>query len=400
MKIAVINSGNHGSIGNIIWGIAEKAKERNHQTFVFCPSGKMQIPDLDNEYIGTIIERRLSDLVNTYTGYQGKFNYWGTNSLIKKLKEISPDIVHLHNLHNNYVNIKMLFDYLVASNIEVVWTLHDCWAFTGNCPHFTVMQCEKWKSHCTKCEYRGYPKGKIDRGYNLFEKKKQLFTSINNMTIVTPSKWLAELVQESFLGKYSIKIINNGIDLRLFRPVENDFRQRYQLENKFIILTVAFSWGYRKGLDRIQRLSKVLDDKFQLVIVGTKQETHGINNAICIQRTYNQEELIRIYSAADVFLNPTREDTFPTVNMEALACGLPVLSYGACGSAEAFDDTCGCIVNDDDIVRQLNIIRINNFEKNNCILRASDFDKNKKFMEYIELYEQIGRLRGLAFNAD
>lgn len=388
-KIVVINSGNHGSVGNVIWGIAESSKKKNYQTYVFCPPGRMQKKGMDNIFIGTVLERRMSDFINKITGHQGGLNYLATYKLIKKIKRINPDIIHLHNLHSNYVNLKMLFSYLSKSNIPIIWTLHDCWPFTGNCPHYVIEECDKWQNKCTKCKYRGYPKGIRDIGDKLYDEKKRYFNSLAQLTIVTPSKWLASQVKNSFLNKNEIKVINNGIDLNIFKRRESSFREKYGIDAKFIVLSVAFSWGFKKGLDRIRKIASQLDSDFIFVIVGAEQEVINITNSICISRTNNPIELAEIYSASDVFLNTTREDTFPTVNMEALACGLPVLSYGACGSGEVIDETCGAIVSDNNVIKILNELREHNFSKEACANKALEYDKEAKFLEYVKLYDEV-----------
>lgn len=388
-KIVVINSGNHGSVGNVIWGISRVGENSGYKTYVFCPPGGMQTKGLDNQFIGTVIERRVSDFINNISGRQGSLNYFGTADLIRKIKQINPDIIHLHNLHSNYINLKRFFDFLIESQTPVVWTLHDCWAFTGNCPHYVVKHCDKWKTKCTKCDYKGYPKGLKDIGDVLFENKKKMFCQINCKAIVTPSKWLESEVKESFLKQYPVHVINNGIDLEVFKPCNSNFRERYGIEDKFIVLSVAFGWGYKKGLDRLKWISTKLGNKFQMVIVGADEKTIGIPGSICIPRTNNKAELAEIYGASDVLLNPTREDTFPTVNMEALACGTPVLSYGACGSAEAFDETCGVVVNDNDVLYVLKKLSDENFDRKKCIDRAQLFNAYECYAKYVNLYETL-----------
>lgn len=391
MVIVEINSGNHGSVGNIMLGIAKTACRQGHSVYTFCPPGHMQKQHIPgNSFIGTIWERRICDIVNYYTGYQGSLNYIGTYRLIKKLEIIKPDIIQLHNLHSNFINLKMLFRYLTQTTARVVWTLHDCWAFTGNCPHFTVLGCDKWKTGCTKCDYAGYPKGKRDIGNILYQYKKELFTSVKNMTIVVPSNWLADLVRKSYLGNFAIKVIYNGIDLSKFKPTFSDFRIQNGIENKFVILAVAFTWNYHKGLDRIRKIACNLNKDYQLIIVGASIGELEVENTICIPRTDSQKALAEIYSIADVFLNVTREDTFPTVNLEALACGTPVLSYGACGSAEAFDKKTGMIIRDDSVIDVLEQMRHGKiiFKKEDCVNRAHLFDLKVKFGEYLSLYEE------------
>ena len=227
--------------------------------------------------------------------------------------------------------------------------------------------------------------------------KKKWFSGVDNMTIVTPSEWLKDLVKQSFLNDYPVKVINNGIDLSVFKPTESDFRSRYGIpESKRIVLGVAFGWGKRKGLDVFVDLAKRLDgENYQIVLVGTDPavDKHLPDNVISIHRTHDQTELAELYTAADIFVNPTREENYPTVNMEAIACGTPVLTFRTGGSPEIVDESCGSVVECDDIdALEREVIRIcttNAYSKEDCLAHAKSFDKNERFKEYIELYESI-----------
>ena len=391
MRVVTINSGNHGSVGKIISGIAKIARTRGYESFLFCPPGRMQTQFLANNFfIGTRFERRCSDLANYIAGTQGSFNCFSTIQLTKRIDHINPDIIHLHNLHSNYVNLQILFDYLKDYKGRIVWTFHDCWPFTGHCPHFEVEGCYKWLNECKKCPlYREYPQNLIDRSNYLFNKKKKLFTSLNKLDVVTPSMWLKNYVDQSFLSQYNIHCIANGIDLNLFSPTESQFREKYSIGNKFIILSVAFSWGYKKGLDRLENLANRLENKFQIVIVGIDPSLVKNKKIICIPRTANHKELAEIYTTSDVFLNPTREDTFPTVNLESLACGTPVLTYGAGGSAEAIDDTCGTVVNEDNVIATIHKLFNHNYNSVDCINRVKRYSDIAKFSEYVDLFEKL-----------
>lgn len=319
----------------------------------------------------------------------------GTAKLISKLKGIKPNIVHLHNLHNCYINLPMLFDYIKKSKINVVWTLHDCWGFTGLCSHFTILNCIKWKTGCFECpNKKGYPPAAFDKTKTMWKLKRKWFTGVENMTIVTPSKWLADLVKQSYLKDYPVKVINNGIDLDIFKPTQSNFREKHNLKDKFIVLGVAFGWGKRKGLDVFVELSKRLDsNKYQIVLVGTDNNIDAQlpSNIISIHRTQNQVELAEIYTAADVFANPTREENYPTVNMESIACGTPVLTFRTGGSPESLDENTGLVINCNDIdAMEKEIIRIcetKPYSVEDCLKRAKRFDMNDKYKEYIELYE-------------
>lgn len=399
MKTVLINSCNFGSTGNIMLEIAETAENGGYTAAVCYPqsrdnSRKQKEKDF---VIGTRFSRNIHLQLAGITGLNGCFSYFSTLKLLKKLDKVKPDIIHLHNLHNCYINLSMLFKYIKKHNIKTVWTLHDCWAFTGHCPHFDMIGCDKWKTGCYSCpQYKEYPKSLFDNSKYMYRLKKKWFTDIKDMTIVTPSEWLASLVKESYLKDYPVKVINNGIDLNVFKPTESDFRKKYALENKYIVLGVAFGWGRRKGLDVFIELEKRFDkEKYKIVLVGTDDNIDKLlpDNIISIHRTQNQTELAKIYSAADVFANPTREENYPTVNMEALACGTPVVTFNTGGSPEMLDETCGAAVAKDDNDAMYNeIIRIcetKPYSMEACIKKAKGFDKNEKFGEYIRLYEVL-----------
>lgn len=373
-------------------GIAEVATEQGNEVWMFCPDGRSQKKNVKNNYfIGSRYERFVSSKINYYTGKQGTLNLIGTHQLLRRLDEIKPDIIHLHNLHSNYINWEMLFHYINKNNIKVVWTFHDCLPFTGQCPYFDIVKCDKWKHGCYECPMtHKYPATRWDVSKREYLRKKKLFTSVSDMVIVTPSQWLANLVSESFLKDYPVRVIFNGIDLSDFYPRQSNFREKYNIQtDKFIILGVAFSWGIRKGLDRFEKLAKILDERFQIVLVGIDAGKVESDKILCISKTDNQGQLAEIYSAADVLLNPTREDNFPTVNIEALACGLPVLSYGAGGSAEAFDENSGMIVNDECVLQTLNRLYTKPFDRKKCIARGREFAQEEKFKEYVDLYTEI-----------
>lgn len=396
MNVMEINACNFGSTGNIMLQIAEKARTAGHTVFTVCPDSrdnrKKQVAG--QMLIGSRLSRNFHRVGAMITGREGMFSRSATAALIRQMKKREISLIHLHNLHGWYINLPMLFGYIKKNNVRVIWTLHDCWSFTGHCPHFELCGCDKWQSGCSDClQYRDYPQSYVDNSRLIYNKKKIIFTGVRDLTIVTPSAWLAELVKKSFLKEYPVKVINNGIDLTVFKPTESDFRQKYGLEGKKIALGVSFGWGERKGLDVFCDLAARLDDSYKIVLVGTDEETDKLlpENVLSIHRTQNPKELAEIYSASDVFVNPTREDNFPTVNLEALACGTPVVTFRTGGSPECIDETCGSVVDKNDVdgmekeIR--NICENNIFAEANCVKRASLFDKEAKFEEYVSLLQ-------------
>ena len=285
----------------------------------------------------------------------GFYSKRDTARLLQRLDEIDPDVVHLHNIHGYWVNIEMLFGWLAAHRCQVRWTLHDCWAFTGHCAHFTYVKCAQWKTRCAYLEscpqLNAYPKT-ICRSSCLrnFEDKRRIFTSVppKRMTLITPSQWLAGLVGKSFLKRYTVEVRHNTIDMGVFKPSSSDFRERHSIGERFMILGVASPWTERKGLDDFIRLAGELDsEKYSIVLVGLsqKQIMRLPNGIIGLTRTDSPQELAGIYSTADVFFNPTLEDNFPTVNLEAEACGTPVVTFDTGGCRETIVRTDSHAVN-------------------------------------------------------
>jgi len=335
-------------------------------------------------------------ILGPITGRECCFSGLGTRKLIRELKRFRPDIVHLHNLHGWYIHLPHLFQYLKASNVAVVWTLHDCWAFTGHCPHFLLSGCQQWRTACQSCpSYREFPESLTDNAKKMHLRKKEWFLGLKRLQIVTPSRWLADLAKKSFLAQYPVRSIGNGIDLRVFQPTESAFRKKYDCENQFLVLGVSFEWDANKGLEVFRALADRLDDTYRIVLVGTDHSVDKLlpDQIISIHRTANQKELAEIYTAADLFVNPTWEDNYPTVNMEALACGTPVLTFRTGGSPEIPDETCGSVVERGDVdalEQELRRIRLQQpYSVEQCVQRAAAFDKARCALQYGELYRSM-----------
>ena len=310
-----------------------------------------------------------------------------TLHLIENLKEFKPDIIHLHNLHGYYLDVEVLFKYLKQLDIPVILTLHDCWTMTGHCAHFDSIGCEQWKTCCKSCPISiNYPptfnKFNVEKNYN---RKNKVFNSLDNLTIVCPSFWLASIVKESYLKEHDVRVINNGIDLSLFSCQNKATNRRVEL------LAVASVWTKNKGLYDLAEFSKLLDDRHHLTIVGItdKQQRLFPDTVTCLQRTNNRDELIELYNKADYFLNFTYEDTFPTVNIESLACGTPVITYNTGGSPEIIDNTSGIVIEKGNYKQVLTILEsrahLSSFD---CVNRARKFDKTTMINNYLDLYNE------------
>ena len=288
-------------------------------------------------------------LLSHIDGKSGFHSKAATKKLIKKLALIDPDVVHLHVLTGYYIDIDSLFKWLLGHHCKVIMTLHDCWDFTGHCIYFTYSGCTQWLTGCatsSRCaQKREYPEAwfagdaRVRKNY---ERKKSLLTALpsERVELITPSKWLADLVKQSYLGKYKVSVVRNTVNTSVFKPSNSTFRNKHKLERKFIVLGVASKWSQRKGLDDFVRVSSRLDkNRFAIVIVGLSEKqikalANTASNIIALPRTSTTEELVNIYSACDVLFNPTKEDNYPTVNLEAEACGTPVITYDTGGCSE------------------------------------------------------------------
>lgn len=395
--IVEINNSTVGSTGRIMFMIADDARKHGFEVYT-CSAvhGNEKKIDAQNHiYIGNKLDKKIHLILAKKTGYNGCFSQITTAHFLKKLDKIHPDLIHFHNLHNCYINLPNLFGYIKKKNIPVVWTLHDCWPYTGHCAYYDFEHCNKWTTGCHDCTQTAkYPYSDVDRSKEMYEKKKKWFTGAN-ITLVSPSKWLGDEVKKSFLAGYPVRVINNGIDLDVFHYTKSDFRETYHIKNKFVILGVASSWAPRKGLDVFLKLANELPEEYQIVIVGVdeKEKDNMPYNVIAITRTSGQEELAEIYSSADVFVNPTREENFPTTNIEALACGTGVITYRTGGSPEIIDMETGIVVEKDDyeeLKKAIIGVRKNqNFKRDKCRSRAMNFKKNAKYEEYIDLFNDI-----------
>ena len=344
MKLLLINSVlGFGSTGRIVLDLA-KEYEKNGYEVKIAYGRKSNNSEDGRKYgvrIGGDMDVYFHVLYTRLTDKHGLASKSATKKFLKWAEEYNPDMVWLHNIHDYYISYELLFDWIKSRpQMEVKWTLHDCWSFTGHCSHFEYVKCDKWESGCEKCpQLDQYPKSRMDNSSDNYSRKKNTFCGVKNMTLITPSNWLKNLVKKSFLSEYPVEVVYNTIDTNVFKPVFSTFKQDRGIQDKKMILGVASIWNDRKGLKDFIELSKLLDDRYQIVLIGlNEKQIDGLKaeapSILGLPRTSNVDELIKAYSAADVFVNPTYEDTFPTVNMEAEACGTPVITYDTGGCAE------------------------------------------------------------------
>lgn len=394
MKVVFINTVcGSGSTGRICADIARNLIVKNHEVRICY--GRGSVPADLNKYAVNIESEmgvRLHAIETRLFDNSGFSSRRATKKFIKWLENYNPDIIHLHNLHGYYLNIEMFFDYLKKNNQKIIWTLHDCWPFTGHCAYFDFAGCDKWITQCEKCvQKKEYPKSIfVDNSYNNYTIKRKLFAGLEDMVIVTPSEWLKGLVKVSFLKEYPIKVINNGIDIKQFIYLKSDLRKRYHIGQKKVILGVASVWNQRKGLEFFLELAQKLNNNYQIVLIGLndKQLSAMPSNIIGIKKTESIKNLAEWYSTADVFVNPTLEDNYPTTNLEAQACGTPAITFRTGGSIESVPSRNVVEVKDvEGLIKRIEEIceekRNGTFEL--CKIKSIDEFTN----EYIKLYEQI-----------
>ena len=347
MKIVQINSVcGTGSTGRLAVQISDYLSENGIENYIAYGIGKS---DISNSYkFGNDIDAHIHSFMSRIFGLQGKMSHFTTLKLIGFLKRIKPDIIHLHNIHGHYLNYKMLFRFLKKSGVEVVWTFHDCWAVTGKCAHFTEVGCEKWKTGCYDCpQLERYPDSKRDRSKIAYKEKKKIFNLVEKLHIVTVSDWLKGVASQSYLKKHDIRRIYNGIDTDKFKPTVSSFRDKYGLNDKFVILSVASKWNSRKGLDKFVELSRLMGDEYSVVLIGIeKGQMEGLPKGIIgIPPVTSQGELAEFYSMADVYVNLSIEETFGLVVAEALSCGTPAVVMNSTACPEPIDLNTGIVVN-------------------------------------------------------
>ena len=342
--------------------------------------------------IGNRLDLYFHVLISRIFDCNGLGSKIATIKLIKKIEnEIKPDIIQIHNIACYTLNYKILFKYLKSKNIKIVWTLHDCWAFTGHCTLPEIINCKKYTKKCEKCPLKSsFPKSILcDNSKNNFNSKIKAFKDAN-IVFVAPSYWMKKQVEISFLGSSQVVVINNGINLNIFKPANKISIK--QFKDKRIILGIASNWEKRKGLEFFNELPNYLDSSYQIVLIGIKDRKEINSKIFCIDRTNNIKELIEWYSYADVFVNPTLADNFPTVNLESLACGTPVITFDTGGSWESVGDDVGELVGQKDVKELAKSIKKCIERKipiENCINKAKKYEKNDKYLEYINLYEKI-----------
>jgi glycosyltransferase involved in cell wall biosynthesis len=401
MRVLQINSSvNIGSTGRITGEIGKMLWRKGHKSYIAAAnisgsSNSSLIP------IGTAWDRQKHALKTRILDRHGFASAKATRKMVEDIQSIDPDVIHLHNIHGYYLNAEVLFTYLKKVQKPAVWTLHDCWPFTGHCAYFDRAGCYKWQTECYKCPLKkAYPASwGLDRSRENFHEKRELFTGLNQCMIVTPSQWLASHVQQSFLKGYPVEVIRNGVDQETFHPGPDngDVLQKYEIADEPYVLGVASVWSPRKGFNDFLKLRQMLPESIYIVLVGLTQNQRSklVGKMIGIKKTADVRELAALYSGATAFANPTYIDNFPTTNIEALSCGTPVVTYNTGGSPEAIDEDTGMVVEKGDVRGLANALQFLATKgkvdfAGSCRARAKQyFNKEERYLDYIRLYEKL-----------
>ena len=408
-KLLQINSAlNYSSTGKIVEQIGLAAIKDGWEVYVAHGARYAKRTELNDLKIDSIWEERIHGLKSRMFDQHGLGSAHSTKKLITKIQDIKPDIIHLHNIHGYYLNYPILFEYLSCYDNPVVWTIHDCWPVTGHCAHYELANCHKWKTGCFNCELKSqYPVTWVDRSKLNYAKKKYYFNLPKNMILVPVSRWEEDVIKNSFLKGYDTQVIYSGVDTGVFKPTESTLKSDFGLESKFIILGVASGWGKEGRLKGFLELRKRLNEKYTIILVGlTKGQIESLPKGIIgIERTNNVQQLAAFYTMADIFINPTMQDSFGLTSVEALSCGTPAITYKSGGSPETVDGNTGVVVergNVDELAKAVySIERVLNEEnptgqygKETCRKRAVEiFNKYERYQDYIYLYNSlIGRL--------
>ncbi len=397
MKVLQINSYPNGSTGAIAKSLHNALQKNGNESVFAYGIGKSCETDFK---IGTELDFKLHTYATLLTGLHGYFSKSNTKRLIDFIKKENPDIVHLHNLHGGYINLQILLNFLKKYNKKTVITLHDCWLFTGKCYHFYEAGCEKWKENCGNCPQKAmYPKSIFfDRTSKMLNDKKELFKNFPNLHITAVSDWLSQVAKESFLGEYPITVIPNGVDTCIFKPEKyDDINEKYNLNGKFVILGVASSWNSNKGLNEFIGLSKRLNENEVIMLVGVTEEIKNSLPANCIgiTRTENKNELAKLYSRADAFLNFSVQETFGLVTAEAMACGTPAIVSNTTACGDIVTEGTGFKIPPRDInsaYKCIKEIQKNNSEsyRESCVSHINEnYTIEKMSDSYIALYQSL-----------
>lgn len=391
-KILMINGSDYGSTGSISFNIIDYVIKSNEYDFALFVSNKKNHSPVSIKFTTNKFVNLINKISTKVDGGDGFKNYFDTKKLIKKIKIYNPDLIHLHSVHGHYINIEMLIKYANLKKIPIVWTLHDNWIATGRCAVIPDT-CSQLLNKCKVCKFKQiYPRTVFDFANKYYSKKEKLLQNVNNMIFVSPSIWNKNIVQQTILKEKDVIVINNGIDLNIFKPTESNLRDVLNIQNKFVILCAAYPWSNSKGLAIINEISSRLDERFKIVMLGLTKNIETNSKILRFDRIKSAQEMAKYYSMADVFLTPTLGDNFPTVDMESLACGTPVISFDVGGTKEIVADNVGWVVKKGDIDTLEKCIYEayeSPISKSTCCNYAKRFDRDIMCQKYLDLYNKM-----------
>lgn len=395
MKVLQINAVyGFKSTGIIAKDIENLLTDNGHEAYIAYQTAVN--PPKRSFKIGNKIDWKLHALYSRVFGKQAYASKRATKKLIQYIRHISPDVVHFHNLHSNYINLNLLCDYLAKENVATVITLHDCWFFTGKCTHYTAIQCDKWQKTCGNCPLIKSEQTSLffDATEKVLNDKTNHLNKIKNLTLVGCSKWITKEAEKSLVKPKNLTTIYNGVDTAVFCPHSNNFKEKYDITQPFVIMGMADKWCLSENREAVKQIVENNKDS-KIVIVGCsesqKETFKAFHNVLPLGYITDRRELADIYASSNVFINLTHADTLPTVNMEAICCGVPVITYDCCGSPELVDTDSGFVVNENDVpalLEKINLIK-SNFPQMNIEEKHKKFDKNTCYNEYLEIYKKI-----------
>jgi putative colanic acid biosynthesis glycosyltransferase len=394
MKVIQINGvASAGSTGKIVTQLSEVMHSEGIENYIIS-AGYKETTERDNVYFcSSYIGVRTHQILGNLLGDTGFHSYLATRKAISILKKNKPDVVHLHNIYSYFLNVETLLNYLKTHHITTIWTIHDFWAVTGHCTHFEVAGCYRWKKECGNCpQLRKFPYSRFfDRSATLLNKKKSIYDGWNTLYLATVSEWVANYLPDSILKGKEIRIIPNGVDTSVFKPLAVE--KPYEFKEKFVILSVAMSWGANKGLNDLLSLASKMNEDELLVIIGLPEDKIDKlpTNVIGIPRTKNADELCNYYNIADVYVSASTEETMGLTVVEAMACGTPAVVYNKTALPELIADGCGyiCRKTVDELYCGIQKIRTNGkaYYTDNCVKHAREnYDKWNQYRKYCSFY--------------
>lgn len=396
MKVLMINSlCGVRSTGRVCTDLAVMLETQGHD--VKIAYGRGNVPERFQKYavrIGSELDIKCHGVKARLADASGFGSILATKRFLNWVEDYDPDIIHLHNLHGYYINVELLFQYLRHCGKPILWSFYDCWSFTGHCAHFDYNKCDKWQTECNRCAHLSeYPRSYLDKTAVNFQRKRQLFTGVPNLQLIVPSAWMRSMVEKSYMKDYPCHVLPNGIDLSQFSPRESNIRTQMEIGDRHLVVGVSSVWHKMKGLDHINRLAQALPkEQYSILLVGGNDKGNWIDPSILrISHTDSIAQLCEVYTAADVFINPTLQETQGLTTLEAFACGTPAVVFNSGGAAECVDDSCGIVVTKDDFTALKDAVLLaceqKSFAAEACFSKAKVYDKNARYQSFLQLYD-------------